>query len=672
MEIENTWTLVKNYFNNDTMNTLLTKTYDEQITYMNQILKFWKDECGWSEQYYTELLYRLWEYISDKRIELDRINNDQKKKYGVYLSVTNKQLKELIIKLDGIDCDLPFNNYCSEITSSLVKELTRSYVDKILINLHHRYTKLLLFYVPGKHRLLHNNNQYKVQRIQTLVDKIHRTEQLKSNLKIIYICPSNLSDVLDYLTQNSIQSYLYLNDYKLVYSPDQLYQVLIIDNISTNLNTMDLIKKLFNSVSQIIIMDKEISLRVIDSFIHGDNLYLLNNEQRGQIIKFNFRSQEHYAWNLIYQLLDNNKNVSIYSSDLNYQSKLINWLDTKTSKKPIISNKDEPIDAYFIFGNSHTDTVTELLNKIKKCNTETIYLCNKTYDEYYPDTYQTVISNLNTKNNLTVELTGQLYIGTSLNDVDNELENNLSKTYFDILLDKLLTINGFNISNFVIHTKINRETIINNKEIPISIPDIKLTLTNDQLHFLINHRVKFDNILLEKSTSIDTLLLRELFNPHLKLTSLKLYYLKQLCSLLNINNSIDRDSIIYATTIRTNFQLLQQLCSKLKIVFDLHLDDPIDYNTMIVIIDKILYRWSGSKLEHVKYKRGGKISIEDYYFELLTKYQVTKLQEVPSFEWLTYYDLYLQNPLKKIKPWHPNYKLVQPVKWFDDYLTKCL
>lgn len=148
----------------------------------------------------------------------------------------------------------------------------------------------------------------------------------------------------------------------------------------------------------------------------------------------------------------------------------------------------------------------------------------------------------------------------------------------------------------------------------------------------------------------------------------KIMMIRELCEMLNIPNTLDRKVEIPCSTLRTKFTELCELFYKLNKVFKTRCKKLKTFADLKVCISSILNLWSGSKLS-VKSQTDRKIKWNVYEKELLEKYNVEKIGDVPIFEWNSFIN---KKPDDEVRIYRYIYKLDTPSKYFDSHLMKRL
>lgn len=151
----------------------------------------------------------------------------------------------------------------------------------------------------------------------------------------------------------------------------------------------------------------------------------------------------------------------------------------------------------------------------------------------------------------------------------------------------------------------------------------------------------------------------------------KLHYINYICSVLKVNNTLDRNTEIPCSRIRDNFVDLLALFHNISVVFGIKCKKPEDFGTMKRFIDDVLRRWTGctlsDKWDNKKHLTQEAIKLKDYKKFLINKYKVDDIEKVPLYEWIKYSDKdedYIVRPRIYI------YKLKPPNIGFDSYIQK--
>lgn len=151
----------------------------------------------------------------------------------------------------------------------------------------------------------------------------------------------------------------------------------------------------------------------------------------------------------------------------------------------------------------------------------------------------------------------------------------------------------------------------------------------------------------------------------------KLHYINYICSVLKVNNTLDRNTEIPCSRIRDNFVDLLALFNNISVVFGIKCKKPEDFGTMKRFIDDVLRRWTGCTLSDKwgdkKHVIKGSIKFSDYKKQLLEKYNVDDIDKVPQYEWIKYAD---REEAYIIRSCSYIYKLKPPTLSFDSYLER--
>lgn len=411
---------------------------------------------------------------------------------------------------------------------------------------------------------------------------------------------------------------------------------------------------------------------------------------------------------------------------------------------------EKHFDCQFVFGHSMSNNVREvkqMMGRIRQLTDNEIYICNYTTNRNELIDYDKILqkqNNLINHNNalacttltndecdLYLEEGKYIYkfkdnIWTWLN-IQNEIENNISKNYYNdaflwLLEDQKYQITHFQLPNNstaiitsernrISHCKkkkqqtkqvdTNELNLIQNAPIVSDKAYYKLKLENDQgrLNKLDAYTLQKNNIVryvspseyslvtaqeivditkyksqlynakIEMDLTIKDQLFRDIVNsPNGKLPIFsKYHYIKLICDMLNISSSMDTTSIIHCKDIRPHFNTIKDLSNNIKLTFNLNISNKInDYNGLFRFINSIFTAWTGYKFKSDTENRR-EISWSNYKPILLNMYNVTTFEDLPAFEIAKYTNM---KDSDTIRPISYTYKLVNQSKSFDIFLTR--
>lgn len=178
---------------------------------------------------------------------------------------------------------------------------------------------------------------------------------------------------------------------------------------------------------------------------------------------------------------------------------------------------------------------------------------------------------------------------------------------------------------------------------------------------------KFKNQLYQAEIEVNSSVREQLFQDINSRTNNPLFGKYQLilylCSILGVTKTLDRETEIPCSLLKANHRQLLDLFDKFKILNELRTVKPKDFNSLKRFVDSVLYSWSGTKLKSFKVK-DRKIKWSLYQTELIKKYNVSSIENVPQFEWINWIK---SDGEEIIRVKNYIYKLKPPSEYFDSH-----
>lgn len=215
-------------------------------------------------------------------------------------------------------------------------------------------------------------------------------------------------------------------------------------------------------------------------------------------------------------------------------------------------------------------------------------------------------------------------------------------------------------------------TVIKNDILQHELVDEQAQITGQEIYSAKKYYKQLMNAKIECTKRVYDQVIYDISNKreHPKFT--KYHYIKILCYILGVNNSLDRNTEIPCSRIRDNYGILLHYFDDIRTAFNLQCGPPTKFAEFKSFIDTVLKSWGGSILTanwNGKTHRTRNLTVLDYVNMLVDKYTIQNIDEfeniVPSFEYSDFvgksYDTLVSTYTYKLKP---------PDEFFDIFLLR--